>query len=74
MGLLRLSPITYRQCVAQNNTVSFYVFIVSLLLFLISLEIGTMSYFTSKSDTAIRSVDRLWRVVTMWARKHHLRP
>ena len=65
--------ITRRQCVAKNNLISFYLFIASLLVFLISLEVGAMTLFATKPEGIVRNINTLWLFLSTLMNKHHLR-
>ena len=46
----------YRQCVAKNNTISFYIFLAAITLFLIALEVGAMS--SAMNKTSVNHEDK----------------
>ena len=64
--------ITCRQCVAKNNTISFYVFIITLLICLIFIEINGMTLLSHKNFRENKSVRTISTIISM-LRNQHLR-
>ena len=61
------------QCVAKNNTLSFYCFLLSILVYLISIEISTMMVFSNKNSSMKREMDVLGGILSILKHKNNLR-